>query len=141
MHSVIPAIRPFVDGPQGTFLEVACRQCWWNLGFSIIEQYATKLMADYAPGPKTLFDLLWQTVQKVLKLSDDDTLSIVHRRVAKQEPREASTALLQVDEALEVLEETDVRLVKDERSAFLAKQAEHDEFALSYQRKAESERR
>ena len=60
--------------------------------------------------------------------------------MAKQEPREASTALLQVDEALEVLEETDVRLVKDERSAFLAKQAEHDEFALSYQRKAESVR-
>ena len=54
---------------------------------------------------------MWHVIQKELKTTDQETLDIVNERVAASMPRAASEAVMEIDEACEVLEEQDRKLI------------------------------
>ena len=129
--SLNPAVRPVRDGDEGTFMEIACRQVWWQMSFLQISKLAKHMMKNYeACG--NLFETLWQVVQKTLRTSDEQTLELVHKRVARQVVPDASSALLDVDEALEVLESQDQLLIKQEQGTVTNELLEQKTFESHY---------
>lgn len=130
-----PGIRPFLVGHVGPWVELACRQAFWNLPRSTIYDYARHFKIE-APSGASLFELLWCFIDQVLHLSEEATLEIVHRRVASQQQSDASQALLQVDEALEVLEHMDIEVVHQEQERLQRVANENADFAVCYRVKA-----
>ena len=92
-----PAIRPFV-AETWSFMAVACRQAWWNMSHHQITSFAFLYQADFK-ACSSCFQLLWDVIQRELKITDGEVLVIVQQRVVKGFQKEAAETLLQCDEA------------------------------------------
>lgn len=128
-----PAVRPFLTGGIGSVAEVACRSAFWKFSRTTVAQFLSQLKIPFDTG-SALFDLLLVGCERVLKLSPEESLKIVHRRVAANEAEniDASTTLLFVDEALEVLEQQEAKLIAQEKSCVLAAKEDAQAFKARY---------
>ena len=114
-HLMSPAIRPFAASVQAPFFELATRSAWWSCGPVCVKDYAKLAKVDIPMGAD-LFDMLYAWCTLHLKLSQDDALAVIYQRIAELNPvTDASNAILEIDEALEVVEEHDVQHFKDEQ--------------------------
>ena len=110
-----PAVRPFMQGQSGSFMAVASKAVFWNLSQVQVSKYAARLLEGYTPK-HNMFDLLWHVLGKVLKLADPELLALIHQKVVKIEVDDNQEILLHVDEAMEVLDEQDQKLLKNKGS-------------------------
>ena len=107
-RDLAPGVRPFLIGKEGPFVEIACRSAWWSLPRSVVMEFAQHYGIDVRPSA-TLFELLWCFCSATLGTDDTNTLAIVHQRVVNDGHSEATEALLQIEEALEVVEYQDAK--------------------------------
>lgn len=116
-RSLRPAVRAVVDmhGVQSSQVAGA-RAAWWTLGRSVIADYARHFGIHLEAG-SSLADVLWAMIKGALDTDDAATLALLRRRVARDaSDNPHSEALMQVDEALEVIGHMDVRKVQGRRS-------------------------
>jgi hypothetical protein len=99
-------------GPCGDENEVGLSNHWIKRG----GQHTSHKQRDYA----------------ILKLPDQDILDIVHKRVAGSATTDASAALLEIDEALEVLEEYDIKEIQQQQESIHADQFQRKHFVKEY---------
>ena len=113
-----PAVRPFMQGQSGSFMAVASKAVFWNLSQVQVAKYAARLLEGYTPK-HNMFDLLWHVLGKVLKLADPELLALIHQRVVKIEFDDNQEILLHVDEAMEVLDEQDQKLLTKGKGCYV----------------------
>lgn len=136
-NSFKPGIRMFLSGSEDTIARVACRAAWWNLPRSSLVLFARALGLDVASSA-TLFDLLWALIESQLQLTPEETLSLCHLRVAREnDDEEISSALLQVDEAVAVMDRNDIDRVKQAQKAASTKEENKAAFRRAFMAKAQ----
>ena len=99
-------------------MAVASKAVFWNLSQVQVAKYAARLLEGYTPK-HNMFDLLWHVLGKVLKLAYPELLALIHQRVVKIEVDDNQEILLHVDEAMEVLDEQDQKLLKTAKEVML----------------------
>ena len=134
-----PAIRPCLEGHFGDSLaQVARRAAWWSMPKTSIESFAAELGIDL-PCKSSLFEVLWHTIKGLLKTPDEETLAIVHKRLSSQyDDMELTDALLQIDEAVEVMDKHDHDKVQEAKHQAENKLVQRKEFQCSFDKKAHS---
>ena len=134
-QSTVPSVRPFVSGEVGSFMEVACENAWFDMNHSQVSKFAAHLQKDFQPC-HTFFQLLWEVVKRELKCSDEKCLRILQARVINTMPTDTSEALLQLDEAMEVIEDHDVKMINAQQVLIKDQMEHHDLFAIAYTAKS-----
>ncbi len=131
-----PAVRLFQDGPADKLENIASRAAWWNLPRSTLAHFAKDLGIATESAPSE-FDLVWALAEGTLKTTHAQTLDICHRRVARGNDNEAvMDAILEVDEAVQVLDRHDFERVKDAKKHTEYVRANVTEFKSHYSTKA-----
>lgn len=132
-----PGLRLFVDsGGFGTLPEVCCRAAFWGMSRASIVEFAKELHISIESG-SDLFAVLWKVTQGVLGISDEDTLELVHKRVARDSNETPLTdALMELDEAVSVLDKHDMDMVKERQKQLVTEKAARQAFKNSYCEKA-----
>lgn len=114
--ALAPAVRPFVSGAVAPFREVASRNAWWSMPRSTVYEFSRHFGLDSAPGD-SLLELLSKMGQAFAGADADGMLDILHKRVSEGgEPSEAAAAMLEIDEALEVVEQQDASEIHREQA-------------------------
>ena len=90
---------------------MACENAWFDMIHSQVNPFAAHLQKDFQPC-HTFVQLLWKVVNRELKCSDEKCFQSLQARVIKTMPTDTSEALLQLDEAMEVIEDHDVKMIK-----------------------------
>lgn len=114
-----PAIRAFsTSGPPQSLQRLAAQRAFWTVENATLGRIASHLGCTIRAG-SSLFDTVWQLVQACLpELSDSAIMTIVRLRVAAFGAGDLFTEeLLQVDEAVAVLEKSDERRLHEEQKA------------------------
>ena len=132
-----PAIRPFLSSHGlKPMKEICCLSAWWSLSQSSIKDYADYFNVIVDSGG-TLADTLWVLTQKILKAKPEDTLDILRQRLATSEASaEGSTALLEVDEAWDVVDPIDRSKVLGMQKEATSTLRSHNAFRDEYFRRA-----
>jgi hypothetical protein len=125
-----PGIRAFVSSIK-PFVEVAAEAAWWKLSRTLVASYAMRFHLVVEPAA-SLFDLLWAFLKQKTTASDDEALRIIYTRLTKEQVSSVAETLLQMDEALEVLDAQDVKLVTAEQKAIIEAKARHNTFQAEY---------
>ena len=91
------------------------RKCFWHFARTTVLNYAN--YNDIWPvRGADLFDVLWVTIQTNEHTSHQETLGLVHQRLAQASANgEMSSALLDMDECTDLLDRTDVDVVKKQK--------------------------
>lgn len=84
------------------------------------------------PAGASLFETLFDMVQKELLCSPAEALDIVHSRLAGASHSDVSAATLEVDEAVELLERSDQKLLQQEQQDVAREQQSREAFAADY---------
>ena len=114
LRNLQPAIRPFAHTWK-PFIEIAVEAAWWNLSRSQIYDLSLYFKLEVAAG-SSLFDMLWAFCITFLNLDEEAALKIVYSRVSRSHHgRETNDALLEVEEAVEVLDQADVKEVEESK--------------------------
>jgi hypothetical protein len=101
-----------VDIPD-TLLRLACKAAFWELPRTVLATVASSLRLAI-PSGATLFELLWALVETQIGGEPDAILAICHRRLTRENrQKQTMDALMEVDEAVEVMDKYDVKRVKD----------------------------
>lgn len=79
-----------------------------------------------------MFDCLYEMIQQELGGSASETLDILHRRLAHSAVNDVSAAILEVDEAVELLERSDVRVLYQEQQDVRREKTSRQSFADAY---------
>ena len=116
-------------------MTVACENAWLDMSQSQVSNVAAHLQKDFQPC-HTFFQLLWDIVKRELKCSDEKCLRILQARVINTMPTDTSEALLQLDEAMEVIEDHGVKMIKAQQELIKDKMENHDLFAMAYTAKS-----
>lgn len=134
-----PGVRMFVDaGGFGTLAETGCKAAFWDMSRTSILSYAKELGVALESGGD-LFDTFWCVVQSDLKLTDDQVLQYVAKRVARGNSQEPiADALLQVDEAVQVLDRHDQDKMEQRQKQCMSEVAARNSFTVAYAKKAVS---
>ena len=129
----------FLDGEFSSFQQVACLSAWWQMDAQSIRDYLVDFKIDFPQGA-TLFELLWASMTATLhNLSEEDILDRIYRRLCKGKvSRDATNALLQIDEAVEVLEKQDEQMVRQQQDSEIAKKEARKSFKKQYFAKAQA---
>lgn len=130
------AVRAFRSGPWQGLHEVAAHCAFWQLGRSTLEDICGILGIDVVAGTD-LVGLLWTMIQRVTGLPDQGVLEILHQRLANLDISNSyAPEVLCLDEALDVLEESDKRVALEEQRSVPSKVEAHKSFKRSYFAKA-----
>ena len=106
------AVRAFRKGPWRAVHETAAYAAFWTLPMSFLVSYAEHFAIVLPPGAK-LFDVLWALIKKILKLGDQATLDIIHKRLVDYDLSTLfAEHILCCDEAQDVLEEADFKVLE-----------------------------
>lgn len=135
------AIRPFVDqhGVQ-SLLKAGCRSAWWGMSRSAISELCTYFGIAVESGAG-LADMCWTMAASALGGSDQELLDILHRRVARDSNNSIfSEALLEVDEALEVIDHMDTRKVQEAQREARSSASTRAAFKSDYAQRAQTVR-
>lgn len=119
-------------GPSDA-LQTVARQCFWSLGRTSIEKFAG-LRGAVIPEGSTLCEALIIAIQAILPgVSDDEVLQILQLRLCENDASSSLTeALLEVDDAAELLNRDDSqRLAQEAKSARSSRDA-GAEFSKQY---------
>ncbi len=113
-------------------LRLAASCAFWNLSKTEIVDVC-KLGGVAVPAASSLFDVLSNAVSNCLATGEEETLKILSQRLADNEAVNSFTeAILEVDEAAEVLEKSDQESLADEqkqaRSRLEQRQTYRDEY-------------
>jgi hypothetical protein len=127
-----PAIRIFRDGIVESVMGVACRNAFWLLPRSVIVEYATYFKIA-VPAGSSLFEVLCCVIGSYLDLNEVEALRYVHMRmVSLARSTRFSTELLEIDEALEVLDHNDIHAVTERQKTALETLASKNAFINEY---------
>ena len=108
-----PGIRLVSTGPETTLLKHACRNGFWQLDRSFIIEVAKLCRYEVLPVASP-FDALFSIIGTALGTNPKDTLAIIHQRLAHRPDEEhMSSALLEIDEAIQVIDLFDQAKFKD----------------------------
>jgi len=119
-----PGIRAFLRGKKLSWMELACLKAFYKMSYGEIKQFAQEFGVPFEPGC-TLFELLWACIKAFHDLSDQDILRIIYTyRVCGEKEIDATCAILDVEEACEVLEHQDEKLIKDQQEVVRGRTAE-----------------
>jgi len=111
INSQVVSIRPFVEMEPCSIMQLACRKAFWSLSKTVIKGLA-EAKGISIESSATLFETLFAVIQDQLGTDDEATLVHVGQRLTAGEiSSQFSEALLDIDEAAEVLETYDVRKV------------------------------
>jgi hypothetical protein len=112
---MVPAIRAFQDGPRHEFFQFMCVICFGKLSRTVVEMIC-KVAKEKFNANASFFQLLFEIIKRALKLDDATTLDILAQRfVAPAEEDDYAEHVLNIEEAVEVLEEQDIKVLNAER--------------------------
>lgn len=121
-----------VSGP-GPCLEIVARRCFWCLGRSTIERFASSLGAAIPEG-SSMVEALSITIKAIIPdISEPELLQVLAQRLCTNDLSAAfSESLMEIDEAAEVLDRDDTeRLHKEAKTARNETESKR-EFARDY---------
>ncbi len=131
-----PAVRLFLRGPVEELKVIATRCAFFNLPKSLLETFVKATGLDVDLSLQT-FDIIFQIVVQVLKVSEEEALVVCQRRLAKPHDDEPTLdALMEVDEAVKVLDKHDFAKVADAQKAAEAKRADRHAYKHAYSERA-----
>lgn len=126
------AVRPFRSGPWRGLHEVAAYSAFWQIGRSGLEDICG-VLGYIVPSGSTLVELLWMMVKRITGLDDAEVLDILHSRLERLDVGTGyAPEVLALDEALDVLEESDKRAALEEQRTAPSRLQEHQEFKRHY---------
>lgn len=134
---LLPGVRAIVDkfGKQ-SLQHAGCRCAWWSLSRSTVADLAALFKIPFESGA-SLADLLWALAKDTLKLDDEHTLDTLYSRVARDSSdSEVASELLQLDEALEVVDHLDCRKVHDAQKEVKSGRERKEAFKADYTARA-----
>lgn len=131
-----PAIRFFKEGPIEPVHKLACRAAFWSLSRPVIIDIA-KYLGVGLPDGSGLLDVLTTMAVSVLGVSQEEALYIVHQRVVPLTDATAfSDALMQVDEAAQLLDSNDLEEFSREQAAAKRSVSERESVSSDYRKRA-----
>ena len=114
-NKMVPAIRAFQDGPRHEFFQFMCVICFGKLSRTVVEMIC-KVAGEKFNSNQSFFQLLFEIIKRGLKLNDSGTLDILAQRfVATETVDDYSEHVLNIEEAVEVLEDQDIKVLNAER--------------------------
>jgi hypothetical protein len=127
-----PSIRLFMEGSVESVLKVACRNAFWLLPKTDIEVFAD-YFSIFLPKGLSLVEVLTKVIKDTLKCNDQELFEYLGKRLSNLDNETVfSEALLDIDEAMEVVDRVD-------QEAFVARQKtaaellhEKESFAKEY---------
>ena len=129
-----PAIRAFMDGKPRTLFEFMCIICFGKLSRPVVEKLAKIAGIKFDPNC-TFFQLLLAIIQDVLKLDRCATLDIIAQRmVAPDMEEDYAEHVLHIDEAVDVLEDQDIKVLNQERKDIPRDREAREDFKKEYTR-------
>lgn len=109
------SVLPVLDREPLPVLHTMAHKAFWNMPRSDIVRFAA-LGGVVINEAASLCDSVLQAVQGILNVSDDQALDIVSQRVGQNDlPETWASTILEVDEAAQVLERSDMDLVVAEQ--------------------------
>jgi hypothetical protein len=134
------AVRAFRCGPWRALYEVAAYSGFWQLGRTTLEDIC-KVLDIPIPDGCDLMGLLWGMVKHITDKPEDQVLDILYHRLAHMHSANLfAQEVMALDEALDVLEESDKRVVIQEQSSATSSAAATKSFKASSAAKARSVR-
>ena len=123
-------------GPE-PIMRVVARQAFWSLGKATLLTFARHVGAQVCKG-SSLFDTVFALVQCQLpELADQEVFTVFCRRVAGMKAQQMwSSELAQVDEATEVLDQSDEKAMAEGREQQQSIAHEMESFTKEYAIKA-----
>ena len=115
---VSPAgVRPYVDN-NWSALHVKAAECaFWERDKCMLHKIARRLHLNGIPASCDLYEMLWLMIKKILKATDDRVLKTIMQRISHQERgMQFGKEIYCLYEAMEVLEETDKRILLEEQT-------------------------
>ena len=106
-------------------------QAFWHLGKGVVESTAN-IVGITVSRATTLFDTLWHVIKTNLSVSDDKCLEIISQRFESPTDEMANGAILDVDEAVQVLDKDDVDEMKGEQKAEQKRATAKEVFAKKF---------
>lgn len=127
-----PGLRMFADSSGVRSLaEVASENARWQLDRALLVKFAVELgpkVVILQPGA-SLFEVAFSLVKGVLKTSDEATMHICFKRLARMlDNAPINELFLEIDRAAEVCEKTDIDAIRNDQKDVTAEKAR----ALSY---------
>lgn len=130
-----PALRLFLTSPEEPLVRVAARSAWWSLDLSILRTIAADQGFGLGPG-LDLFETCLAMVRLALGINDEAALAILSQRMAQpSEPTELVQELLQIDEAVQVLDRNDVQSLRREQQSARDAEVQRRSFADQFRAK------
>ena len=131
-----PALRMFVDSEGEAVVKVVCsRHSWWQIERSILLKFCDLLKIEVTSTDE-LFDLCFTMSKSCLRCSNWEALAYCLRRFARMSEGDGiSDVFLEVDEAAEVCEPTDIAAIKERKVVVENHIDEKKLFKLAYHRK------
>ena len=113
---------------------------WWQEERAFLEQLGPHL-GIVITKCLSLFDILWLLTQGLLKVNDERTLEIIYTRLAASAAHVPHMeALLEIDEAIQVMDIMDQKRVRDSQNPSARKMDEMEDFKKEYLVKAKAVR-
>lgn len=111
-----PAFRAFAVGDEDTLLRTAAFQAFWRLGRTYLAQVAAVAGISLS-GCDTLCSTLFVMVKHSLGVEDGEVLQILSKRLNMEDTVDGmhTAALLEMDEAKELLERSDRQRAEQEQ--------------------------
>jgi hypothetical protein len=131
-------IRLFRDSDIEPILRVCARQAWWAVPRHTLEDIATNQKVHAGSGC-SLFSLVFALTKKVLGLDDASTCTILQSRMARmKDTGNWSDAIMEIDEAVQVLDENDREEVTKAQKRITDDHEHHAAFASEYKEKVKA---
>ena len=113
-----PATRMVTTAKAQPLIKVVAQLSWLDFDSSTVKsvcKHAAKI-TDF-PGGASLLEVLLHATMKVLKLDEDDALTVLRQRLLKPKSKddEGTKALLELDEAMKCVEPADADVIGTEQ--------------------------
>ena len=135
-----PAVRLFVTGEERPLLQLAAEQAWWGLDTQELHTVAdgNKIAR---PADLSEFSLLFEMTKTILKKGDAEVLEILKQRLVEKQPDdEFEDALLELDEAHQVIDQNDVKEITAAQQRTRTSKTAFASFAHDYVQKKKAVR-
>ena len=129
---MVPAIRAFQDGPVHEVFQFMCVICFGKLSRLVVENIC-KVAGEKFSSNQSFFQLLFEIIKRALNLDDGATLDIIAQRfVATEQEDDYAEQVLNIEEAVEVLEDQDIKVLNQERKHLPELREARDSFRTEY---------
>ena len=127
-----PRLLPVIQEGPGPALVVVAREAFFSMTKTQVLDFAKLLPLATQPGDK-LCDVLFAVVKKLCKCSDAEALALISKRLAVNDVSASfAEALLEIDEAAQVMDKADVKLLKQAQEKESDNRDEHADFASDF---------